>query len=73
MTRNTPYKRKVRKLDFSNDETQSSGEESTKHSKKKYKDSTESSNSNREKKKNAGPYDEISGEFINIKPPMSNG
>ena len=38
MKRNTPYKRKVRKLDFSNHEAESSSEESTKKSKKKYKD-----------------------------------
>ena len=53
MKRNTPYKRTVRKLDFSNHEAESSSEESTKHSKNQYKDSIESSNSNRQKKKNA--------------------
>ena len=46
MAKTTPYKRKVRKLEFSKHETESSSEESTKHNNEKYKDSCESSDSN---------------------------
>ena len=72
MARIAPYKRKVRKLEFSNHETRSSNEESTKHNKEKYKDSSESSDSNQQKKKYK-PYEDITGEFKNIKPPIFNG
>ena len=72
MARIAPYKRKVRKLEFSNHETGSSNEESTKHNKEKYKDSSESSNTNQQKHKYK-LYEEISGEFKKIKPPMFNG
>ena len=50
MTRIAPYKRKVRKLIFSNKETETSTEESAKQSKGKYKDSSESSDSNNHKR-----------------------
>ena len=72
MARTALYKRKVRKLEFSNHETESSSEESTKHSNEKYKDSSESSNTNQQKQKYK-LYEEIFGEFKKIKPPMFNG
>ena len=69
MARTAPYKRKVRKLKFSNHETESSSEESGKHSKLKYKYSSESSDSNNQEKK-YNPYEDITGEFKKIKPHM---
>ena len=72
MTITTPYKCKVRKLKFLKHEIESSSEESTKHNTEKHKDSSESSDSNNKKKKYK-PYEEISGEFKKIKPPMFNG
>ena len=71
MARTAPYKCKVRKLEFSNHETESSSEESTKHSNEKYKDSSESSDNNQRKNKYK-PYEEIIDEFKKIKPPMFN-
>ena len=71
MSRTTPYKCKVRKLEFSKHETVSSSEELAKHNTEKYKDSHESSDSNKKKKKYK-LYEEISGEFKKIKPPMFN-
>ena len=68
----TPYKYKVRKLEFSNHETESSSKESTKHSKEKYKDPSESGDSNKKKKKYK-PYDEFTREFKNMKTIMFNG
>ena len=72
MARTTPYKRKGRKLEFSKHETKSSSKESSKHNTKKYKDSSESSDSNQKKMKYK-LYEQISGEFKKIKPPMFNG
>ena len=66
-----PYKRKVRKLEFSNHKTESSSEESAKLSKEKYKDSRENSDSNQHKKK-CEPYEEINSEFKKIKPLICN-
>ena len=51
MERTPPYKGKLRKLEFSKHETESSSEESAKHNTEKYKDSSESSDSNQKKKK----------------------
>ena len=50
MSRTTPYKCKVRKLEFSKHETVSSSEELAKHNTEKYKDSSESNDSNQQKK-----------------------
>ena len=72
MERTAPYKCKVRKLEFSNHETKSSNKELAKHSKKKYKDCSESSYSNQLKNK-YNPYEEITSEFKKIKPLMFNG
>ena len=58
-------------LEFSKHETEYSSEESTKRNTKKHKDSSESSDSSQKKKKYK-PYEEISNEFKNIKPPMFN-
>ena len=72
MEKNTTYKRKGRKLEFSKHEVESSSEESTKHNTYKHQNSSKSSDSNQKKKKYK-PYEEISGEFKMIKPPMFNG
>ena len=50
MVRSAPYKCKVRKPKFSNNETTFSSEESIKQSKGKYKDSSESNESNQHKR-----------------------
>ena len=67
----TPYKCKVRKMEFSKNETESSSEESAKHETEKYKDSSESGDSNQKKNKYKS-YEEISGEFKKMKHPMFN-
>ena len=72
MEKNTPYKRKGRKLEFLKHEVESSNEESTRHNKEKHQDSRESSDSNKNKRKYK-PYEEISGELKKMKPPMFNG
>ena len=51
MSRTTPYKCTVRKLEFSKHEIASSSEELAKHNTEKYKDSSESSDSNQKKNK----------------------
>ena len=71
MARTAPYKRNVRKLEFSYHETDSSSKEPAKHIKEKYKDYSESSDSNQKKNKYK-LYDEISGEFKKIIPSMFN-
>ena len=71
MARTTPYKRKVIKLEFSKHEIESPSEGYPKHTTEKYKDSSESSDSNQKKKKYK-LYEKISGEFKKIKPPMFN-
>ena len=50
MARTTPYKRKVRKLEFSKHETKPSSEESTKNNTEEYKYSSESNDSNQKSK-----------------------
>ena len=67
-----PYKCNVKTLEFSNNENRYSSEESTKHSNEKYKDYSESSDSNQQKNKYK-LYEDILGEFKNIKPLMFNG
>ena len=51
MARIAPYKRKVSKLKFSNNETEPSSEKSAKQSKGKQKDSSKSDDSNHQKRK----------------------
>ena len=51
VAKTTPCKCKVKKLEFSKHETESSSEESAKHNTEKYKDSSESSDSNQKKKR----------------------
>ena len=67
----TPYKRKGKKLEFSSHKPKNSSEESVKHHRKQ-QESSESSDDNKKKNKYK-PYEEISGEFKKIKPPMFNG
>ena len=61
-----------KKNGFSRHENESSSEQSTKNNTQKHKDSIESSDSNQKKKKYKS-YEEISGEFKKINPPMFNG
>ena len=68
----TPYKRKGRKLEFSEHEDESSSEKSSKHNTKKHQHSSESSDNSNNKNKYK-PYEEIYREFKKIKPPMFNG
>ena len=66
-----PYKSKGRKMEFSIHKPKTSSEESVKHHRKQ-QESSESSDDNTKKNKYR-PYEEISGEFKKIKPPMFNG
>ena len=68
----TPYKRKGNKLEFSSHMDDTSSEELSKHHTWIQQDSNENSDDNKKKKKYK-PYEEISGEFKNIKPLMLNG
>ena len=72
MERTTLYKHKVRKLEFSKLETESSSRESTKHNIEKHKYSSESNDSNQRRKKQK-PHEEILGQFKKIKFPLFNG
>ena len=72
MPKTTPYKRKGRKMEFFSPKAETSNEESIKHQTEKQQDSNESSDDNKNKKKYK-PYEEIYGEFKNIKPAMFNG
>ena len=68
------YKRKGKKLKFSNNESNSSSGIKVRSHREKHKYSCESSDSdNTHKKRKYKPYEEISGEFNKIKPPMLNG
>ena len=67
----TTYKRKGMTLEISNHKAENSSEESIKHISEKQQDSSESSDDNKRKNKYK-PYEEIYGEFKNIKPPMFN-
>ena len=64
-------RRKGRKLEFSRHNPDTSSEESVKHH-KKTQELNERSDENK-KNKRYKPYEEISGEFKKIKPPMFNG
>ena len=63
---------KVRKLEFSNHNSNTSSEEQVKHHRKTH-ESRKSSDKNKNKNKKYIPYEEIFGEFKKIKPPMFNG
>lgn len=67
----TSYKRKARKLNFAEYETDSSSGGSVRKNTQKY-NTSESSDSERIKK-NSKHYEEITGEFKKIKPPIFNG
>ena len=71
MQKNVLYKRKGKKLEFSSHKPKTSYEESFKRHIKQ-QESSESSDDNKRKKKYR-PYEEISGEYKKIKPPMFNG
>ena len=72
MSKTAPYnKHEGRKLEFSSHNFDTSSEELVKHH-RKTQESSESSDKNK-KKKTYRPYEEISGEFKKIKPPMFNG
>ena len=71
MAINAPYKRKVIKLEFSKHEIESPSEGYPKHTTEKYKDSSESSDSNQKKMKYK-LYEQISAEFKKIKPLIFN-
>ena len=72
MPKNTPYKFKGRKLEFSSHKAETSSEESVKYHTEKQQYSIESSDDNKKKKKYK-PYEETCGEFKKIIPPMFNG
>ena len=72
MPKSTPYKCKGRKLEFSIHKDETSSEELVKHHTWKQQDSSERSDDDKKKKKYK-PYEEISGELKNIKPPIFNG
>jgi len=65
-------KRKNKKLEFFDSESNSSSDKNVKLHKEKDIDSSENCD-NKPKKKKYKPYEEISGEFRKIKPPMFNG
>ena len=68
-----PYKRKCKMLKFYDNENNSSSEINVRSHREKHKYSSESSDSdNNPKKRKYKPYEEISGEFKNIKPLMFN-
>ena len=68
------YKHKGKKLKFSDNESNSSSGINVRSHREKHKYSGESSDSdNIHKKRKYKPYEEISGEFKKIKPPMFNG
>ena len=71
MPKITSYKRKSRKMEFSNHKRKNSNEESVKHNRKK-QDSSKTNDDNKNKNKYR-QYKEIYGEFKKIKPPMFNG
>ena len=67
------YKRKGKKLKFSYSESKSSSGVKVRSHKENYKYNSESSESVRgPRKRKYKPYEEISGEFKKIKPPMFN-
>ena len=67
-----PYNtHKVRKLEFSSHNSDTSSEESVKHH-RKTQESSKINDKNKKKKKYI-PYEEISGDFKKIKPLMFNG
>jgi hypothetical protein len=68
------YKRKVRKLKSSDTEIESTNEKFDNKRKQKFEDSSDRSDSNQQEiKKKCKSYDEITGEFKKIKPPMFSG
>ena len=68
------YKRKGKKLKFFESESKSSSGAKVRSHKGKYKYTSESSESDSgPRKRKHKPYEEISGEFKKIKPPMFNG
>ena len=68
------YKSKGKKLKFSDNESNSSSGIKVRLHKEKYKYSSESSDRDSSpKKRKYKPYEEISGEFKKIKPPMFKG
>ena len=71
---NTSYQHKSKKSKHSKIESSSSFEINNNSYRKKHEYSSDSSESNyRSRKKKYKPYEEISGEFKNIKPPTFNG
>jgi len=68
----TSYKRKSRKLNFSDNESNHSTDATVKRRKQKNNYSSVSSN-NSPRRRKYKPYEELSGEFKKIKPPMFNG
>ena len=69
-----PASNKGKKLKLSDNESNSSSGINVRSHKGKYKYSSESSdNDSGPRKRKYKPYEEISGEFKNIKPPMFNG
>ena len=71
MPKTAPYKCKGIKLEFSIHKSKNSSEELVKHHRKQ-QESSEISDDRKNKKKYR-PYEEISGNFKKIKPPMFNG
>ena len=68
------YKCKCKKLKFSDKESNSFSGINVRSHKEKHKYSSESSDSsNSPKKRKYKPYEEMSGKFKKIKPPMFNG